>query len=214
MVDHSFSELRPQLAEKEYKFQQRKSASADSEGECLAVCLMWIKEKITTNRFSLFRTSAFSAAPGSEHRHNRGIMDRARALGGRGIDQLAILEGALGLQHDIGVAAARRIRRLSQNPDVISSMTALLAEIQPGTGATAEIYVDNRQAGHAVAIYRSRSGTIHFFDPNCGIYRIKQPGGFLEAWYQGCLNWGWLGMEPNVRPGQGQTEWSRFYPRR
>ena len=215
MDDHFFRALHPHLSKKEYKFQQRKSAPSDSQGECLAVCLMWIKEKISTNRFSLFRNSAFSAAPGNEHLHNLGIMQRAQALGGHeSSNQLAILEDGLGLEHDTGIPAVRRVRRNSQDFDVVDSLIALLAELQPGTAACAEIYIGNMPAGHAVAVYRSRSGTLHFFDPNCGVYKIEHTGGFLQAWYQGCLNRGWLGMQPSVRPGQAQTNWSHFYPRR
>lgn len=215
MVDHFFRALHPHFSEKEYKFQQRRSAPTDSRGECLAVCLMWIKEKITASKFGLFRHSAFTAAPGGEHRHNLGIMQRAHALGGHASsNQLAVLESALGLEHDIGVPAVSVGERNSANYDVVASLTALLAELQPGVAACADISIENRPAGHAVAMYRSRSGNLHFFDPNCGIYRIQHTGGFLQAWYQGCLNRGWLGMQPSVRPGLAQTSWSRFYPRR
>jgi hypothetical protein len=41
--------------------------------------------------------------------------------------------------------------------------------------------------GHAVAFYRSRGGTLYFFDPNAGVYEISRPYekhllGFVQTW--------------------------------
>ena len=35
---------------------------------------------------------------------------------------------------------------------------------------------DPESAGHAIAFYRSAGGTLYFFDPNAGVYRIPKPG--------------------------------------
>ena len=35
--------------------------------------------------------------------------------------------------------------------------------------------------GHAVAAYRSRGNTLYFFDPNCGVYDVTDPGKFFIA---------------------------------
>ncbi len=36
--------------------------------------------------------------------------------------------------------------------------------------------------GHAVGAYRSRGNTLYFFDSNCGVYNVTDPGGFVAAW--------------------------------
>ncbi|WP_322029006.1 YopT-type cysteine protease domain-containing protein [Paraburkholderia sp. J76] len=43
--------------------------------------------------------------------------------------------------------------------------------------------------GHAVAFYKSRGGTLYFFDPNAGVYEISRPhgknlSGFVQAWLE------------------------------
>ena len=215
MEDHFFRDLHPQLSTKEYKFQQRKSAPNGSEGECLAVCLMWIKEKISSSRFSWFRTSDFSAGENEKHTHNFEIMQRARSLGGHGsFSQIQIIENNLGLQHQIGNPAAFMNRRASQGLDLLQSLVALVAELQPGTAACARLRIANPEGGHSIAMYRSRSGHLHFFDPNVGIYKVNHPTNFIMVWLQGCRSRGWDRMTPDVRTDLAQTTWCQLYPRR
>jgi hypothetical protein len=40
---------------------------------------------------------------------------------------------------------------------------------------------DKPGGGHAVAAYRSRGNKLHFFDPNCGVYDVTDPGNFFAA---------------------------------
>ena len=35
--------------------------------------------------------------------------------------------------------------------------------------------------GHAVAAYRSRGNTLYFFDPNCGVYDVRDADKFFAA---------------------------------
>jgi hypothetical protein len=41
-------------------------------------------------------------------------------------------------------------------------------------------------SGHAIAFYRGRQGTLHFFDPNAGVYKVFESGSsilnFVRAW--------------------------------
>lgn len=44
-------------------------------------------------------------------------------------------------------------------------------------------------SGHAIAFYKSRGGTLYFFDPNAGVYEISRPHeknllGFVQAWLE------------------------------
>jgi hypothetical protein len=214
MDDHFFRHLHPILSTKEYKFQQRKSAPTGSEGECLAVCLIWIKEKITSTRFGLFRTSEFAASESNVHAHNLGIMARARSLGGhRSFNQLGDIENRLGLENETGVPASYVSNRLSQGLDLEISLVGLVAELQPGTAACAMMTIAGAQAGHAIAMYRSRSGSLHFFDPNSGIYKVQHAPAFISGWLEGCRNRGWTGMRPDFRAGAAQSSWCQLYSR-
>ncbi len=211
---YAFEDLR-RYSVKEYKFQQRKSMPhPDSEGECLALCLMWIKEKITSSSFPWLRSSIFASRGSNVHAHNRGIMQAARSLGGhRTFAQNETIVNLLGLDYETGRPAMYVNRRRSRGYDLDESLIGLVADLQPGMAACVKIRIGNRPLGHAVALYRSRSGHIHFFDPNCGIYTVRYTSNFMQAWTRGCENRGWRLMTPDVRGG-AQTSWCDYYPRR
>lgn len=60
------------------------------------------------------------------------------------------------------------------------------AFLRDGRGVYVSFKVKGKQdGGHAVAAYRSRGSTLHFFDCNCGVYKVTDPNGFFAA-YETC----------------------------
>jgi hypothetical protein len=36
--------------------------------------------------------------------------------------------------------------------------------------------------GHATAVYKSRGGSLYFFDPNIGVYEVHDAAAFITSW--------------------------------
>lgn len=220
MSDHYFHNLRQQ-GEKLYKFQQRKSAPEGSEGECLAVALMWIKEKITASRFRFSDRGEFRVAAGGDiHGHNFDLMQRARSYGGHGtIDQLRTVERGVGVQRSEEVERIGRYQPSGDVYDLRENMERVARRLQPGTGAVLRITLrywkdgQSKEAGHAVAFYLSRGLHLYFFDSNCGIYKVTRPGSFVREWIAGCEARGWSALAPMVPRFPVDTAWCTIYGR-
>jgi hypothetical protein len=58
------------------------------------------------------------------------------------------------------------------------------------------VRVGTRNAGHAVAMYHSRGRHLHFFDPNVGVYQVRDVSGFMQAWIAGCGSRVWRLVAP------------------
>jgi len=63
---------------------------------------------------------------------------------------------------------------------------------------------DKQGGGHAVAAYRSRGNTLHFFDPNCGVYDVKDPDKFFAA-FVACYGGIGYDLEINASRNDGFT---------
>jgi hypothetical protein len=218
MSDYFFEELRSH-ALKEYKFQQRKHNPAF--GVCLPLTLMWIKEKLTDGIFArLLRGermfSASSSGVGVHARNGSTMAQAARSqVSGTGVD-MSPLEREFGLvptHHTLALS----YRRDSNNIRVVDFATTLAhagAELRHGQAVCVEVEVrraDEKIAGHAIAMYRSRGGKLHFFDSNAGVYTVHDLQGFMQAWIEGCARRGWR-IEPFIRFGDDHS-WYHTYQR-
>lgn len=66
------------------------------------------------------------------------------------------------------------------------AMACTAAFLTEGRGVYVSFTVKGkRPGGHAVAAYRSRGNRLHFFDCNCGVYKVNNPNGFFAA-YETC----------------------------
>ncbi|MCX5544301.1 YopT-type cysteine protease domain-containing protein [Paraburkholderia sp. CNPSo 3076] len=60
-------------------------------------------------------------------------------------------------------------------------------QLPKGNAIVLDLKQEAGGTGHAVAFYKSRGGTLYFFDPNAGVYEISRPYekhllGFVQAW--------------------------------
>lgn len=226
--DFFFRELKD-YATKEYKFRQRHSlegiraAGGDlSNGVCAAMCLVWIAEKMSHRAFSIVRSRGSFTDGGHEDRHNEAIMMKAYDLtmqhySGRGGD-LSDVEAALKLnnvsQDSVGIAPHR-------DEQLPQTMSRTIAQMPAGCAVGFEFdFVGpsaNGRPVHMVCAYKSRSGTIHFFDPNAGIYKIElvKLAMFSSAWERACANRGWgrLAIRQRQFGHMMETGGIRFYRR-
>ena len=224
---HYFSDLK-RYSTKYLKFQQRKSSQsfANSNGVCLELALMWIKEKLSTTNSKYKKTKSnnkiFStpSVDNDIHYYNANIMNTAqkyRIPTGDGAD-LGPINAELNLvqdSHSLGLSW--------KNEDgirvVVFPLTRAIAadRLPKGKAVCFEVFVRRpslENAGHAVSIYRSRGGTLHFFDPNAGAYEVRDIQQFMEAWVTGCGNRGWS-VDPYFRGSKDNDDhsWYHVYTR-
>lgn len=130
----------------------------------------------------------------------------------RGVDGLA---QQLGLVEDNSHAASPWVERdpISNMPRRREDATIASAAVTlpNGHAMLIELKQEGAGAGHAIAWYRSRHGTLYFFDPNAGVYTV--PDGearihdFVAVWrgvYRGTDNIDWKTTE---------NSWCRIYRR-
>jgi len=186
---------------------------AGTTGACLALTADWLREKKQgTNSIGAKLGRAF----GSDERKfvplsgARGGAQQLAALNGA-LDAQKTYEAATGSQQD-------RIKNLLTGKDLVvdvvlseAAYDQIPVNIQGSYPVTLNVQATFVKAtgidwlkrgrgvcigigfgssGHAVAAYRSHGGSLYFFDPNMGIYAVKDPSGFFDAWNQRCLNKG------------------------
>jgi hypothetical protein len=223
--DHYFSELN-RYSNKYLKFQQRKSTieGLSSDHQCLALSLMWIGEKCSTTNSSVRpgqKATLFVAQSddASTHAYNAEAMKAAdlyKNMIKTGSDISPISE-ALGLKpHHVSFEIVKQ--KDSSNYSVIDfseTLTAVALKLEKGKAILIEVlvrrpYVDT--AGHAISLYRSRGGKLHFFDSNVGAYEVNDVGDFMKAWIEGCKNRGWT-VSPYFRGFGEDDSWYHAYER-
>ena len=62
-------------------------------------------------------------------------------------------------------------------------------QLPKGNAIVLDLKQQTGGSGHAIAFYKSRGGTLYFFDPNAGVYEISRPHGkhllgFVQAWLE------------------------------
>jgi hypothetical protein len=227
-TDHFFAQLQAH-ATKLYKFQQRKSVPHGTGdqwgGACLAITLVWIHEKTTTSNSFLLRPfqhrEFVSSASGDIHAHNAHISGTANMYrrdlvhGG----DISPIERAIGLVPlNSSTAEIKRTRGAappySPEVDFAGTLVNTAYNLHAGYAVCLEIglFYSGKPEGHAIGMYKSRGGTLHFFCPNAGEYDVINPEGFFEAYIAGCEQRGWQQLYPLVRRGD-EGAWCHFYSR-
>ncbi|UEP30555.1 MULTISPECIES: YopT-type cysteine protease domain-containing protein [unclassified Burkholderia] len=108
--------------------------------------------------------------------------------------KLTGLAGADFLKPEIGII---EVKHGGPDEKQIQAHTALelaCAQLPPGTGfninfSILDINKNFDLAGrHSISIYRDSDSNIHFFDPNIGEYKVKDPKSFFESWENATAN--------------------------
>jgi hypothetical protein len=96
----------------------------------------------------------------------------------------------LGLRQSFSYHPQPKVIKLPNNhPKRVFNETIADAASGLPRGAAMLIELEKDGPGHAIAFYKSRGNTLHFFDSNAGVYTISQRPtsnvlGFIEAWVQ------------------------------
>ena len=179
--------------EKEYRFNQGKSerlAPSAPGGYCLSLSLMWIKEKLNNPRKIGFgaRNSEFSYQKGIDprdhhatHQYNaglylRGVYHEATYRQNTDPDDLSSIEQSVGLNPSIGSLNTIISSQLGVAVDLVATMDQGIRNLQKGQAALVQLQFtknNGSRGAHAVAMYKSRAGSLYFFDANAGIYLIQ-----------------------------------------
>ena len=71
---------------------------------------------------------------------------------------------------------------------MLATLLRVGEELREGGAAVIELGVHDgtRDGGHVIGMYRSRGRHLHFFDPNVGVYQVRDIVGFMQAWMDGC----------------------------
>jgi hypothetical protein len=227
-TDHFFAQLQAH-ATKLYKFQQRKSVPHGTGdqwgGACLAITLVWIHEKTTTSNSFLLRPfqhrEFVSSASGDIHAHNAHICGRANNYlsGSKDGADISPVERAIGLVPINSLTAElKRVRGPAPTHfpevDLAGTLVNTAYNLPAGHAVCLEIelFQSGQKYAHAIGMYKSRGGTLHFFCPNAGEYEVLNPEGFFEAYIAGCEQRGWQQLYPLVRRGD-EGAWCHFYSR-
>ena len=221
-----FTELKA-FASKEYKFQQRKSlqfARWDyghhvAIGACVGAVMMWVREKLTTTGASWnpMQTKQFSPESGSSV-HERNAMTMIEAAGNqvrynrKGVNYVAEYLGLHDATFDIR-PAVRPDRQNRPEVQIPETLVRVAEELHEGSAAVIELGVregtEDKRRGHAIGMYRSRGGHLHFFDPSVGVYEVRDVDGFMRAWLDGCRN----SRDWTFIPFRNEGDWIHCYTR-
>ncbi|MGI3776488.1 MAG: YopT-type cysteine protease domain-containing protein [Janthinobacterium lividum] len=179
------------------------TGSTDPKGVCLALSGAWLKEKRTRTNGSFSAAldlvgldRKFHVTNVTEDREKKIVTaatERQNAYeksGGTANDRLDRLLRESGMRYDPGLSAAME-DCVRQHPDpgdwrpvtdIALTFTSATSDacLPEGRGVCIAVDVDGR--GHAVAAYRSRGGSLHFFDPNLGVFKVGNPAGFFAEW--------------------------------
>jgi hypothetical protein len=212
------------FANKEYKFKQAKSKGlADSvhgddaaHGVCFGLVMMWVREKLTTTG-SWYRVQHKNFSPGhGGDVHDRNAITMLQAaeyqLHGRkqGDDKVATYLGLRPVEPDIQLVV-RPDRNYNPEVQIFETLVRVAKALRSGQAVVIELDVHgaSRRGGHAIGMYRSRGQNLYFFDPNVGVYQLRNVAGFMQAWLEGYRNGrGWTFSA--FRSG---TDWIHHYAR-
>ena len=220
----NFTALRG-FASKQYKFHQRKSIELAverygddaSSGVCMGVAMMWVQEKFTTTGafWHPMQNKDFSPGRGGDvHTRNAETM-----LRGAGYQMLYNQRGAAALATHLGLRDATFDIRAVVQPDngnrpevrLLDTLVRVGEDLPEGGAAVIELAVRHASGdgGHAIAVYRSRGRHLYFFDPNVGVYQVRDIAGFMQAWIDGCrYGRGWT-----LSPFRQGNDWIHCYSR-
>jgi len=188
-MPHTFQNLR-QYADKLRKFKQSRSydhvdrlhlfsLSAPKEledGSCQGLAVAWLAEMLADGN------KHFGALTDPDiHKKNRATVVHGAKV------QLVYQRGTtaemfrkVGLRERLGDHPAPTIG--------ISVAEAILGEVNnlpPGCGLVAGFFYDRQNkepVGHAIAVFRHRDNRLFFFDPETGIYEVRDIEPFLIEW--------------------------------
>jgi hypothetical protein len=203
-MEHMFPALKS-FASKEYKFQQRKSMELvlarypeeAASGVCFGAVMMWVKEKLTTTGSLWHGSQAKAFSPNGDaevHQRNKYTM---RAAGE--FHQYYKQHGAGDLGGYMGLREVFSTFQPTVRPDrghqpevqMFETLARAGQELPAGHAIVVEVGLYNwgnqsYAGGHAIGMYRSRGNHLYFFDPNIGVYQVRDIAGFVRAWLDGC----------------------------
>jgi hypothetical protein len=206
---------------------------AFSNGVCMGIVLNWIKEKLSTsNGFLrldgpvLKLTKKNFANPSSSNSilMNSRIDQRNKHItkAGSVTHTTYVNESRDGAARKLNLVAASYEPKIipKQGPapaflqECITDETIAQTGINLPKGHAVIIEVENeKHDGHVIAFYRSRGGTLYFFDPNAGVYEINDTGqsnmlGFVRAWLRVYAT-----QEKPIEWTTGQKDWYAVFNR-
>lgn len=207
-----FTALRA-FASKEYKFHQRKSISlaeqeygaAAADGVCFGVVMMWVKEKLTTTGSLASGPQNLKFAPRRNadiHVRNETTMLRAAAFQSfysqHGVGNLAQHMNLHETEYTVDPVSRRNESNNLPEVQILATLVRAGENLPEGHAIAMELKVRDagngtQIGGHAIGMYRSRGHTLHFFDPNVGVYEVRNIPDFMQAWLDGCrYGRGWV----------------------
>jgi hypothetical protein len=222
-----FTALRA-FASKEYKFHQRKSiaraeqeyGAAAANGVCFGVVMMWMKEKLTTTGSLPGGLQNLKFAPrlnANIHVRTETTMLQAAAFQSHysrhGVDNLAQHMNLHEAAYTVDTASRRNESNMPE-VEILATLVRAGENLPEGHAIAMELKVRDAGSGtqiggHAIGMYRSRGRTLHFFDPNVGVYEVRNIPDFMQAWLDGCrYGRGWV-----FSPFRDHSQWIYCYER-
>lgn len=179
------------------------TGSKNPKGVCLALSGAWLKEKRTRTNGS-FSTALdlvgldrkFHGTNATDAGQEKIVTDATRRQDiyekseGTASDRLDKLLRESGLRYDPRLSDAMD-ECVQQHADPVSflpvtdialTFTSATSETCLPKGQGVCIAIDVGGRGHAVAAYRSGGGSLHFFDPNLGVFKVGDPAKFFKVW--------------------------------
>jgi hypothetical protein len=177
------------FADREFAFTQRdfEDGNDPSAGRCVPLVAKWLAEKRDTSNG---RLASLGRWFGEEDRSFVGAsyrFDRNRQL----YDSVAELQQQYSESRDLYLPFEAMKFQFIQNihpqettTDVAAFILRSMDELIRCRGIAILLDIIGQPKGHMVGIYRSNGGNLHFFDPNFGVYRIRDGSHFVDAWVE------------------------------
>lgn len=163
------------------------------DGMCAGVTLKWLQEKLGGSN-SVFRRSAkdFVHSPTLAQITNLRI-SAAVAQIDHDKNMISLVE--LLERNHVTATPMKEYKNKDRGPapehmaytDIPINFVRICRDMQKGSGVLMRTTIKDKSGNtghHATAIYKSRGGSLHFFDPNAGSYKIKNPAEFIKAWVE------------------------------
>jgi hypothetical protein len=161
------------------------------DGTCAGVTLKWMQEKLGgSGATSALRPKDFSDALSAGRREKlmRSVADVALDHTRNDVDLDALFEKnhlELTSMDDYN----RKDKDASNLPytDLARTFEKVCTALENGQGVLMRTSVMDQESGlkkghHATGLYKSRSGKLHFFDPNAGAFEVHDAGKFINDW--------------------------------
>ncbi len=189
---------------------------------CATACMLWIAAKIgrKANRPRLgadFSRSFLDRR--NEDKRNEAIMLRAHQLNQKHYanqsGDLTDVEKELKLEKAPSKTISDTAAGMDTFPDKLAHVIKHLRYCQ-AAAFDLQVTKDGTTGGHMVAAYKSPAGSIHFFDPNAGVYEIDSSNvsEFMRGLERAFGNRGWENVEPFHRQHlQPRHNWAQIYSR-